>query len=661
MSSISSISSISPGAALYEFAQSEILHDPEVSLVASESTLVRRDGRSLKYDMSALNAALLLAWNKKFTDFLDRSTSSEADSEWRSACLVQKALASLELQGLPPSVIETGVESSIESKFLFRRETKYRIDSSSGQIYWIDELHQQIARPFFEGACWIADYYCQKYGINLAVLKDPSELLPAILGAREKGCSSYGFSVPDQVLQGHRTPCLYFKKSGKEYLLISDSVGNYNVLEYFLKIFRREFPELIVLVDSSNIRSFGDSIGNSIRQADEGSCVLDSLLFLKDALRLAQEENLLGCCLDQTEVNYQRIKGESLGHVTVYSPSRDLLKVVQNGKLFTDALRAEPLMTAKERTLGEKLAKHRKTYPHSLLPADAAENPDLVVHQDFRENAYLYEKGLALREKAKRAMLSMTPDQFEEICFRASGAWLWLEGAKSYLPPMVAARASAGAGAGSGAGVGAGSSVGVRSALAMGLSMLSTPPSTPQSTPLRMATPTPTPSPEPGDLESVAAEKLRASQSLSNVIESFRNVIEDYIAFNQTHSCGIFRSHGREGREAAHQVLENLVQWKNQNITEGFSDVMTTDAVRTSFQEKLANFGEFLIESIPAHSGKREHSLRRYIERFNNEINKISDSSRGPVPNLPVVPPSQIAGQIFSGNFFSEAAVAVSP
>ena len=132
-----------------------------------------------------------------------------------------------------------------------------------------------VAKPNLEGARLIAGHYHEKFGVDIAVLANRSDLPSAISAARalgrDKSDFSYGFSCPSDPddSEWHRTPVTYLKAGGREYLLISDSIGINNVLDYIIDN-REQFADVSILVDRSNVSE------SRRRQADVASCVLST-------------------------------------------------------------------------------------------------------------------------------------------------------------------------------------------------------------------------------------------------------------------------------------------------------------------------------------------------------------------------------------------------
>jgi hypothetical protein len=306
-------------------------------------------------------------------------------------------------------------------KYFFKVD---HVRSEGGAVYKLSG--EDVYQPSSLGSKLIASHYNEKYDVDIRVLDNIDHLMPAVEQARtiasaEKKEVRIGFSVPDSMdddeasksmlemssdpdngfpyrttARTHRTPVVYIKKeNGEECLLVSDSIASKTVYSRL----KEHLPEgMTLIVDKHTEQGI-----QGARQADDYSCVVDSLTFLRDALR---EEDLVESMREPTPV----ANPEGKAIVSALLPA-NLLKGTQytpfiaaSGIDASTAVLTNTKPTSGPKTLAQKRAKYRQAFAGRDVSGRGAT-------KEFSENAYLYKKAHKLAAIVEKIVTGSTSEE----------------------------------------------------------------------------------------------------------------------------------------------------------------------------------------------------------------------------------------------------------
>jgi hypothetical protein len=320
-----------------------------------------------------------------------------------------------------------------ENTAFFINQEHYRVLQDG-----IIDNEEKIRRPTHKGKMLVADHYNRKYRdqeveiITLENVDQVPEFIEALKLVRV-GDIKVGFVIPSKgQLEGHTTPAIYIKDEKGEDLIISDSLSQYPLFvsndalkEYITR------SDIRVSMEAEEVE--GKVLyGKTGRQADDGSCIMESLVFLKDGLRLPND-------ILRSRITDREFAEESLGaNIHLFRSPVDLMKTSQTSKFVESAgfAGADRLYTS-DHTLSEKREKHRKVfnYKYTMRFDDAPLSDDVMP---VSEAAYLHSKGRLIEDIVTTEYGGMTEEELDKIYYRASGKYILDEVAERSRPHHVA-------------------------------------------------------------------------------------------------------------------------------------------------------------------------------------------------------------------------------
>ncbi len=167
----------------------------------------------------------------------------------------------------------------------------------------------KITTPNKEGACLLAGYYREKYGVNIVNIENRDNFSALVAEYREKsGHVKVGFIVRVQTRTGiHSVPVIYEKKDNRESIIILDSLGP-------TEGFKEDIIADINGIDHEHRINIYECKGR--RQSDQHGCKNDAFIILKDALR----ENHITALLKNVTLRWAsiNIQGMYLRAASIY-------------------------------------------------------------------------------------------------------------------------------------------------------------------------------------------------------------------------------------------------------------------------------------------------------------------------------------------------------
>lgn len=152
-------------------------------------------------------------------------------------------------------------------------------------------IEPQVVQPLPNGAQIIADYYKEKYKVDIRIVDhtqsvESGDNITARFKQFQKETLTTHSNENNQavgyiLMHGlhHAIPVIMTREENKDYLIIFDSTSGSRKKGYYQ--IANIIPDVTVLLN------------NGTRQADTGSCVTDALCILKDALRIEGIANYL--------------------------------------------------------------------------------------------------------------------------------------------------------------------------------------------------------------------------------------------------------------------------------------------------------------------------------------------------------------------------------
>jgi hypothetical protein len=149
-----------------------------------------------------------------------------------------------------------------------------------------DPSYQHIIVPNLAGKCLLANYYKEKYGIEIFIISNRSDLKTCIEKLRQFPASVKAGFVINTTSQegGHVCPIVYEKNKAEEAIYVFDSLGPKGLHGFGVnqidELVNKGLPEKIDLYANDITDPFSTS-----RQTDQKSCINDAFVILKDVLR----------------------------------------------------------------------------------------------------------------------------------------------------------------------------------------------------------------------------------------------------------------------------------------------------------------------------------------------------------------------------------------
>jgi hypothetical protein len=204
-----------------------------------------------------------------------------------------------------------------------------------------------------QGRCLLANYYKEKYEIDIYVLSNPRESLPVFIAhLRKREHVKVGFVCDtSNGNDGHTFPLIYEKNGEDEHVIFLDSLGASGCNNFDIGTIK-----MLLNKPSVTINFYAET---QARQVDKHSCANDAFIVLRDALR---EKDLMNLIKSNVKNNYEYHRPDYLAidnELTIYCtfiainlPSQ-LGKAVQSSKFLEKLSLDSPVTSRKVKTLGE--------------------------------------------------------------------------------------------------------------------------------------------------------------------------------------------------------------------------------------------------------------------------------------------------------------------
>jgi len=319
-----------------------------------------------------------------------------------------------------------------------------------------DPTYQQIIVPNLAGKCLLANYYKEKYGIEIFIISNKSDLRACIEQLSQFPAPVKAGFVVNATPQegGHVVPIIYEKNSGEEAIYAFDSLGPKGLHGFSID----KINDIINKDKLQKINIYSNDILDPVstsRQIDQKSCINDAFVILKDVLR---EKNSLAIVKEQAK------KIQHLSHKQ-YIPfllPEQWSKTVQREHYLDKKIGTNPdlnkniHMKKSQSLFGEKkkaetLEQFRERYTaqldvqqfnvHAKIDGEGKmdeERGNLISSKKINMNMYLKKKGYSNIGRVKQ--------QFEEhgshlqlVCWdRLAGMMLNLDPATVLSSPAIA-------------------------------------------------------------------------------------------------------------------------------------------------------------------------------------------------------------------------------
>jgi hypothetical protein len=308
-----------------------------------------------------------------------------------------------------------------------------------------DPAYQQILVPNHAGKCLLANYYKDKYGIDIFILSNRDDLRICIDQLRQyQGHVKVGFIVNATSQEsGHVTPIVYEKKGDEESVISFDTNGPKGMYGFGID----KIGEIVNKDRVPKINLYANDVLDASamspsRQIDLRSCVNDAFVVLKDVLR---EKNVTAIVKEQSKKPF---KTSPKGY-TPFLLAEEWSKTVQREKYF-DAkagtnpdpkkkLRSNKIQSGKEKKT-ETFKKMREKHSTELTMHQLRVHPtidkkgnmiekrgEIVKTKKSKINIYLKKKGFSNAKRVKQ-QFEEHKDHLDFICWERAAGILLSEG-----------------------------------------------------------------------------------------------------------------------------------------------------------------------------------------------------------------------------------------
>jgi hypothetical protein len=263
--------------------------------------------------------------------------------------------------------------------------------------------YEEILILKHEGRCLLADYYQEKYGVNIYVLSKPQKSLPVFIEhLRKQDSVKAGFvCYTGYAGNGHTVPLIYEKNGKSENVIFLDALGPFGLRSfraYSGDVFNIQDVKILLYTPSGNKINFYAATG--IRQVDNFSCANDAFIILKDALREDNLMDLIKCNVEKDD------EYSDHGFIPINLPSQ-WGKAVQSKKFLSKLSLDTDVKCKQPTTLGVFRDRYEKEieiipiesdgYGRNLSPVD-----DECLRIKKSMNIYLKLKGYRNVERVKK-------------------------------------------------------------------------------------------------------------------------------------------------------------------------------------------------------------------------------------------------------------------
>lgn len=265
-------------------------------------------------------------------------------------------------------------------------------------------INNRKALNYF-GINLIADYYNKKYFtgtdkkiITTTSLANLKEKISTIIETGVYQSAGFMFPANDDYINCHYSPLILEVIDGKYHLYIGDGAMYSATIATQLKDFCHEHQITLY-------------INAYIRQADNGSCKSEALVYLKNALQqqnikdnvrtMTADESLE--YFDQHEPDVMLMKDTLIEHhFNVFLESPDMLKTTQvSSAIIKNAIDTNTILKSVKspRSFQEKMAPHTRPVAYVKGGLAEASHPDTKI---FTERDYLHAKTLSHFSKVQQ-------------------------------------------------------------------------------------------------------------------------------------------------------------------------------------------------------------------------------------------------------------------
>lgn len=169
-------------------------------------------------------------------------------------------------------------------------------------LFFSDEKYRNIIMPNNNAKYLLANYYKEKYDIDIFVLLEPTKLRNFIDALKQRNINiiKVGIIITSGEAK-HSIPMIYEKKGANEILIVFDSRGHKGAFGFGID----KVDEIVNANQNTSITIYSNGFNNEIsavRQADFHSCHNDAFLILKEAL---QSDNIVNELRDPRLAHYQ--------------------------------------------------------------------------------------------------------------------------------------------------------------------------------------------------------------------------------------------------------------------------------------------------------------------------------------------------------------------
>jgi hypothetical protein len=317
-----------------------------------------------------------------------------------------------------------------------------------------DPIYQQITVPNLAGKCLLANYYKEKYGIEIFIITNRSDLRTCIEQLHQLPAPiKTGFVVNITSHEGGHVIPVVYERNGEEALYTFDSVGPKGLHGFGID----QIDALVNQGKSEKINLYCNKITDPVstsRQIDKKSCINDAFVILKDVLREK-------CSLAIVKAQAQKIQQTAQQCYIPFLLPEQWSKTVQRERYFDKVTGTNPDLTKNihikktnslfgEKKKPETLKQFRERYTaqlevqqfnvHTKIDNEGRmdeERGELVSSKKVNMNVYLKKKGYSNIARVKQ--------QFEEhrhhlelICWdRLAGVILKLDPAVILRTPAI--------------------------------------------------------------------------------------------------------------------------------------------------------------------------------------------------------------------------------